>query len=132
MSHSDERVQIRNPADAATLFRPLLAAREQEHFVLALLNTKNEVLGVEVLYKGSLKSSAIRVGEVYREAVRRQAAAIVVAHNHPSGSTEPSPEDIRVTRDLRRAGELLDIELLDPLIVTNQSYVSLKERGLGF
>jgi DNA repair protein RadC len=79
-----------------------------------------------------LNSSVVRVAEVFREAIRCNAAAIIVAHNHPSGDPTPSPEDIRVTRDLRQAGTLLDIELLDHVIIGAQRYVSMKERGLGF
>jgi DNA repair protein RadC len=85
-----------------------------------------------LIYKGSLNQSQVRVGEVYREAVRRNCAAIIVAHNHPSGDPSPSPEDVSVTRDLVAAGKLLGIELLDHLVIGHQRWVSLRERGLGF
>jgi DNA repair protein RadC len=87
---------------------------------------------VETVYVGSLNASHIRVGEVFRDAVRRNCAAIIVVHNHPSGDPAPSPEDVAVTRQLVKAGALLDIEVLDHLIVGQQRYVSLRERGLGF
>lgn len=103
-------------------------------YIHSLLNTKNHVINNwrHSLYKGSLNSSVVRVAEVFREAIRCNAAAIIVAHNHPSGDPTPSPEDIRVTRDIRQAGTLLDIELLDHVIIGAQRYVSMKERGLGF
>ena len=74
----------------------------------------------------------IRIGEIFKDAIRINAAAIVVAHNHPSGIAEPSPEDIGVTKAIREAGKMLDIELLDHIVIGNPRWVSLKERGLGF
>ena len=130
--HKATQQQVRSPADAAQQLMPMLSHQEQEHLLVLLLNQKNYISDTIWLYKGSLNSSVVRIGEVFREAIRQQAAAVIVAHNHPSGSTEPSPEDIRVTRELRRTGELLDIELLDHPIIGKQSYTSMKERGLGF
>ncbi|MDQ4077249.1 MAG: DNA repair protein RadC [Chloroflexota bacterium] len=130
----EDRPQVKSPADAANLLMGDMAYFQQEHLRVILLDTKNFVLGNwrESLYKGSLNSSVVRVAEVFREAIRCNAAAIIVAHNHPSGDPTPSPEDIRVTRDIRQAGQLLDIELLDHVIIGAQRYVSMKERGLGF
>jgi DNA repair protein RadC len=85
-----------------------------------------------MLYRGTTNSAPIRVAEVFRDAVRTNAVGIVVAHNHPSGDPSPSPEDIRVTRDIRSAGALLDIELLDHIVVGDNRWISLKLRGLGF
>ncbi len=87
---------------------------------------------METVYVGSLNASYIRVAEVFREAVTRNCAAVIVAHNHPSGDPTPSPEDVAVTRQLVAAGKLLDIEVLDHLVVGMQRFVSLRERGLGF
>jgi DNA repair protein RadC len=124
---------IRSPADAAAILQPLLIGREQEYLVVLILNTRNGVIGEpREIYHGSLNSSLIRIGEVFRDAIRVNAAAIVVAHNHPSGIAEPSPEDIQVTKSIREAGKMLDIALLDHIIVGNPRWVSLKERGLGF
>jgi DNA repair protein RadC len=83
------------------------------------------------VYHGSLNTSLIRVGEVFREALKANAAAIIVAHNHPSGDPAPSPEDVAVTRALVEAGKLLDCAVLDHLVV-GQRWTSMKERGLGF
>jgi DNA repair protein RadC len=129
---SQDSVQIAGPADAARLLMGEMAFLEQEHLRVVLLNTKNRVLGVHEVYKGSVNASLVRVGEVYREAVRRNCPALIVAHNHPSGDPAPSPEDIHVTRQLADGGRLLDIELLDHLIIAAGRWVSLRERGLGF
>jgi DNA repair protein RadC len=128
----EERVAIRSPADVAQLLMAELAAMEQEHFQVLYLDTRNRVLGTDTLYIGSLNTSHIRVAEVFREAVKRNCAALIVAHNHPSGDPSPSPEDVAVTRQLIEAGQLLDIELLDHLVIGHQRFVSLRERGLAF
>ena len=99
---------------------------------LILLDTRNRVLSMPTLYVGSLNSSVVRVGELFRAAIRENAAALIVAHNHPSGDPSPSPEDVNVTRQLVRAGKLLDIDVLDHIVIGQQRFVSLKERGLGF
>lgn len=103
---------------------------EQEHLRVLLLNSRNQVLASPTLYQGSVHSAVVRVGEVFREAVRQNAAVIIVVHNHPSGDRTPSSEDIRLTRELVDAGALLDIELLDHLIIGGQQWLSLKEAGL--
>jgi len=128
----DERPQIRAPADAANLLMAEMSLLEQEHFKVLLLDTRNRVLAAVTVYIGSLNSSLIRIGEIFREAIRQNAAAIIVAHNHPSGDPAPSPEDVAVTRNIISAGKLLDIECLDHLVIGQQRFVSLKERGLGF
>lgn len=128
----DERLQVRSPADVANLLMMEMGALEQEQFRVLLLDTKNRVLAVRKLYDGSVNSSLIRVGEVFREAVRQNAPAIVAVHNHPSGDPTPSPEDVRVTEALIQGGKLLDIELVDHVIIGQQRFASLKERGLGF
>jgi DNA repair protein RadC len=126
------RPQITSPADAARLLMPEMARLEQEHLRVVLLDTRNRVIAIHEVYKGSLNMSMIRVGEVFREAIRRNSAAVIVAHNHPSGDPAPSPEDVNVTRQLVEAGKLLDIEVLDHLVIGHAQFVSLKERGLGF
>ena len=84
------------------------------------------------MYKGSLNSSQVRVGELFKEAIRRNAAAVILIHNHPSGDPEPSPDDVVVTRTIVEAGKLMDIKVLDHIVIGAGRYVSLKERGLGF
>ncbi len=129
----DERPVISSPADAANLLMYQMSALEQEYLYVILLDTRNRVLGKpQEIYHGSLNTSLIRAGEVFREAVKINAAGLIVAHNHPSGDPSPSPEDVAVTRTLVEAGKLLDIEVLDHLVIGRQRFVSLKERGLGF
>lgn len=128
-----QRLLIKSPADAAAIMQPLLMHRDQEYFYVLLLDTRNRVIGEPVqVYHGSLNTSLIRVGEVFRDAVKVNAAALVISHNHPSGDPSPSPEDVAVTRAIVEAGKLLDIECLDHIVVACAKFVSLKERGLGF
>lgn len=101
--------------------------------MVLLLDTRNRLIGEPVdLYHGSLNTSLIRIGEVFRHAIRANAAAILVAHNHPSGTPDPSPEDVAITRAIVQACRLLDVECLDHLIVGMGRFASLKSKGLGF
>ncbi len=127
-----ERPQVRSPADAANLVMSEMDLLEQEQLRVMLLDTKNRVLATPTVYKGSLNTSLIRVGEVFREAIKANCASLIVLHNHPSGDPTPSPEDVAVTAQIVEAGKLLDVEVLDHLIIGRQRFVSLKERGLGF
>jgi DNA repair protein RadC len=107
-------------------------ALDQEHLVVISLDAKNRVLSQETLYIGNVNTSIIRIAEIFRLAIRQNAPAIIISHNHPSGDPDPSPEDVRVTRQIVEAGKMLDIDVLDHLVIGHQRYVSLKERGLGF
>lgn len=128
----EERAVIQSPGDAAALLQYEMGALEQEHLRVVLLNTRNQVLDIVEVYRGSLNTSMVRVGEVFKPAVRSNAASIIVAHNHPSGDPTPSPDDIAVTRAIIESGKLLDIDVLDHIVIGQSSFVSLKERGLGF
>ncbi len=128
----EERPQVKSPADVADLLLLEMGALEQEEMRVLFLDTKSRVLGVSTIYMGSLHTAWLRVGELFREAVRRNCAAIIVVHNHPSGDPTPSPDDVEITQEIVKAGELLGIEVLDHLVIGSQRYVSLKERGLGF
>ena len=128
----EERWQIRAPSDAAHILMPRLGFQEQEHFAVLFLDTRNRVTDQETLYVGSLNTSLVRIAEVFRGAVRRNCAAVIVAHNHPSGDPTPSPEDVALTRRLVDAGKLLEVDVLDHLVIGNNRYVSLRERSLGF
>jgi DNA repair protein RadC len=99
---------------------------------VACLDTKNRLLKIAKVYRGSVNTAQIRVGEVFKDAVRLNATSVIIAHNHPSLDPTPSPEDILLTRQIVEAGKLLDIEALDHLVVAGGRYVSLRERGLGF
>lgn len=127
-----ERPVVKSPADAANLLMVEMGLLEQEHLRALILDSKNHVLKVHTIYVGSLNTAMVRVGELFREAIRINAAAIIVAHNHPSGDPTPSPEDVMVTRQIVEAGKLLNIDVLDHLVICQARWVSLKERGLGF
>ena len=127
-----ERPQVKSPADAANLLMLEMGLLEQEHLRVMLLDTRNRVLAVHTVYVGNLNTSVVRVGEIFRQAIKANAAALIVVHNHPSGDPTPSPEDVAVTELIVQAGRLLGIEVLDHLIIGQQRFVSLKDRGLGF
>jgi DNA repair protein RadC len=124
-------VTVKSPADAAQMLLPEMRGLEQEELWVLILDTRNHVLAVDKVYRGSLNTAIVRVGEIFREAIKRNAAAVIIAHSHPSGDPTPSPEDVRVTETIVQAGKLLDIETVDHLII-GDGYVSLRERGLGF
>ena len=127
-----DKPQVRSPADAANMLMAEMSLLSQEHLRTVLLDTRNRVLAIPTIYVGSLNSAQVRVGEVFREAIRANCASLIVVHNHPSGDPTPSPEDVQVTRMIVEAGSLLNIDVMDHLIIGRQRFVSLKERGLGF
>ena len=127
-----ERPIVASPRDAADLFMPRLSGLAQEELQVMLLNTRGRVLGMPTLYKGSLNSTVIRPAEIFRPAIIRNAAAIIVAHAHPSGDPTPSAEDIAITRELIPLGKGLDVTVQDHIIVGQNNYVSLRERGIDF
>ena len=129
---SEERPTISSPADAAALVQYDMGLLEKEHLKVILLDRRNHALDIVQIYEGSVNSSQVRIGEVFRPAIQRMASAIIVCHNHPSSDNTPSPDDVAVTRAMVQAGKLLDIDLLDHLILSLRGFVSLKERGLGF
>ena len=128
----EEKPRITSPADAANLVMSEMSFLDKEHLRLILMDTRNRVLGTPTIYIGSLNTSVIRIGELFRTAIKENAAAFIVAHNHPSGDPSPSPEDVSVTRKIVQAGELLNVDVLDHIVIGHNRFVSLKERGLGF
>lgn len=127
------RDQLTCPQDCADYFTRMgLPLCDQEEVWTASLDTKNRVLNLAKVYRGNVNSSIIRPGEILRDAVRLNATAVILAHNHPSSDPTPSPEDVQATRSLRQAAGLLGLDLLDHLIICPGRWVSLKERGLGF
>ncbi len=126
------RRQVKSPGDIADLLLLEMSHLDQEHLRTVLLDTKNRIQAISTVYIGSLNASMVRVGEVFKEAIRRNSAALIVAHNHPSGDATPSPEDVLVTREIVQAGKLLDVDILDHIVIGHGTWVSLRERGLGF
>jgi DNA repair protein RadC len=105
---------------------------EREELRVVLLNTRNVVIRLVTVYQGNVSSSLVRIAELFRDAVRLNASGLILAHNHPSGDTTPSPDDLRLTAEALAAGRLLDIQLLDHLIVAGDGFVSLRDRGIAF
>ena len=128
----DERARISSPEDIAALVSSEMAALDQEELRVVLLNTKNEVLKIVTVYRGSVNAAQIRVAEVFKEAIRQNVPSLVILHNHPSGDPTPSGDDVAVTRELVQAGRLLDIEVLDHLVIGDGRHTSLRRKGLGF
>ena len=125
----DDRYVIRSPEDGAKYVMNDMRFLTQEHFVTLYLNTKNQVMNKKTVFIGSLNASIVHPREVYKEALRRSAASIICIHNHPSGDPSPSREDIEVTKRLNECGRILGIDLLDHLIIGENKFVSLKEKG---
>ena len=128
----DNRSVIRSPRDIADLLMAEMAGLDQEHLRVVLLSTRNHVIGVHPVYVGTVNTSMVRPAEVVRPAVRENAPAIVVVHNHPSGDPVPSSQDAEITTRIVAAAKLLGVEVVDHIIVAHQGFVSLKEKGLGF
>lgn len=126
---TDDRYVIRSPEDGAKYVMNDMRFLSQEHFVCLYLNTKNQVLHKQTIFIGSLNASIVHPREVFKEAFRRSAASIICLHNHPSGDPSPSREDIEVTKRLAECGKIIGIELLDHLIIGENKFVSLKEKG---
>ncbi|MGG5254896.1 RadC family protein [Neobacillus sp. SM06] len=124
-----DRYVIRSPEDGAKYVMDEMRFLSQEHFVCLYLNTKNQVLHKHTVFIGSLNASIVHPREVYREALKRSAASIICLHNHPSGDPTPSREDIEVTRRLSESGKIIGVDLLDHLIIGENKFVSLKEKG---
>ena len=128
---STTRNIVRSPRDVSGLVMEDMRYLDREQFRIVLLDAKNHVLGVRIVSVGSLSSSIVHPREIFKEAIARSAAAIILVHNHPSGDPTPSQEDLEVTRRLVEAGRLLGIEVLDHVVVGDNRYVSFKEKGIS-
>jgi DNA repair protein RadC len=128
-----ERERIRGPADVAALLMAEMGYLQQEQLRVVCLDSKNRLQTVHMVYQGSLNTSLIRIGEIFKEPLRLNSAAVIICHNHPSGQSDPaSPEDVLVTREIVAAGKLLDVDVLDHIILGHGNWLSLRERKLGF
>ncbi|MCX6013179.1 MAG: DNA repair protein RadC [Chloroflexi bacterium] len=126
----DERPVVKSPDDVAYLLLAEMSYLDQEHLKVVLLNTKNQVTSISEIYKGSVNTSYVRISEVFRNAIKDNCPAIIIVHNHPSGDPTPSEEDIKITGQIVEAGKLLNIEVLDHIIIGQQKYISLKQKGI--
>lgn len=124
--------EINSPQAVADLIRYDLAPLDHEELWVILLDTRNRFIEKDQIYVGSVNSSQVRVGEVFKNAVRKNLPNLIVVHNHPSGDPTPSPEDLALTKALVQAGKLLDIHVLDHLIIAGNSWLSLKSKGVVF
>jgi len=125
------RQVVRSAADAAAVCAPMRRL-DREHFRVILLNTRHEILDIVDVSVGGLASAPVHPREVFKEAIRRSAAAVILVHNHPSGHPEPSRDDLLITEQLRAAGRLVGIEVLDHLIIGERTFTSLREQRQGF
>ena len=128
----EARTIINTPRDVYNFVGADMGYRDQEHLRVLLMSTKSEVIAVREIYKGTVNSASVRVAEVLRPAIRENCPSIIVVHNHPSGDPAPSGPDVIITRQIKQAAELMDIELLDHVVIGGRAFVSMKERGLGF
>ncbi len=125
-----DRIQVSTPADVAGVLQEYFRDKDREEFLIVLLNTANVIIGLSQISVGGLAVSVVEPRQVFKVAVLANAAAVIAAHNHPSGNPEPSREDIRITRQLVEAGQLMGIPVHDHLIIAGATYTSLAERGL--
>ena len=129
----EERPTISSPHDVARLVQYEMMGLPQEHLWVLLLNTKNQVTSIQKIYQGTLNSSTVRIAELFKAAITKNAAGVILVHNHPSGDPSPSAEDIRLTRAVVEAGKLLDIEVLDHIVIGfADQFTSLKQKKMGF
>lgn len=124
-----DKFHFGNAREGAAFLMPRLRYANREQFIVVLLNSKNKVIGTELISEGSLTSSVVHPREVYKPAILQHAAAIVAAHNHPSGDPSPSEEDVELTELLADAGKVLGIPLVDHLIIGDGDYYSFQENG---
>jgi DNA repair protein RadC len=124
------KVVIKTPEDVLGQIKGRLKDKKKEHFITLLLDTRNQLIGVTTISIGSLDSSIVHPREVFKEAISASSASVIFVHNHPSGDPQPSEDDIKLTKRLVEAGEIMGIEILDHIIVANEAHVSMKAKGL--
>lgn len=122
--------KISGPSDVHLILKDYIGDSDREHFVIIMLDTKNQINAIHTVSTGTLNSSLVHPREVFKVAILKNSASIILAHNHPSSSTIPSKEDVNITKRLVECGELLGIKILDHVIVSEDSYTSFKEMDL--
>jgi DNA repair protein RadC len=128
-----ENLQLRpvtSPGDIVELIKSKIINYSREQFLVVSFDTRNRILGTDSISTGTLTASLVHPRETFESAIRKHAASIIISHNHPSGDTEPSEEDMKITKRLSEAGKVMGIEVLDHIIVTKNGYFSFKEKGM--
>ncbi len=123
-------IKVTSPKDLADLLMGEMNELNQEILKVILLSTKNTIIGIKDIFKGSLNTSVVHPREIYKEAINKNSASIIICHNHPSGDPTPSKEDINITLRVKECGNIIGIQLIDHIIIGNNKFISLKERGL--
>jgi DNA repair protein RadC len=129
-AQAGKKTAVKTPEDVMGLLGGRLRDKKKEYFLALLLDTRNQLIKIAEISVGSLDSSIVHPREVFKEAISASAAAVIFAHNHPSGDTQASPDDIKLTKRLAEAGEVLGIDVLDHIIIGGKNYSSLKREGL--
>lgn len=129
-SDKDRKTTVKSPEDAIKSVKNQLKGKKKEHFLVLSLDTRNHLINTQTISIGSLDSSIVHPREVFKEAISSTAASVIFAHNHPSGDPTPSEDDIKLTKRLVEAGEILGIEVLDHIIICDKDYISMKSRNL--
>jgi DNA repair protein RadC len=129
-TEAEDKPIVKTPEDVVNLVRSRLKGKKKEHFLALLLDTRNRLIKVAEIAIGSLDASIVHPREVFKEAISASAASVIFAHNHPSGITEASEDDIKLTKRLVKAGEIVGIDVLDHIIIGDKDYLSLKREGL--
>jgi len=130
LHYKDEK--ITNPSVAYSLVKKHIRAYRKEHFFVVSLDSRNRILGIDEISIGTLEASIVHPRETFESAIKRHAAKIIIAHNHPSDDPEPSEDDIGITTRLKEAGLIMGIELIDHIVICKNSFFSFKEKGLIF
>jgi len=125
-----KKYDIKNPSEVVKTIRALIKDKAKEHFKLIILDSRNKIIEITNISIGTLNANLAHPREIFKDAITRNAASIILAHNHPSGDPEPSEEDLKITKQLTEAGKILGIDVLDHIIIAKNSYISFKEKGL--
>lgn len=128
--NNQDKNLIERPEDVSNLLMPELRFSSQEIFKIILINMRNQIIAIPCISKGGLTNSVVHPREVFREAIKRSSAAIILVHNHPSGSPDPSQEDINITKRLIKTGKIVGIEVLDHIVIGDGNFISMREKGL--
>ncbi len=129
-SEPGKKLSVKTPDEMVSLVKGRLRGKKKEHFLMLLLDTRGQLIKISEISVGSLDTSIVHPREVFKEAISASAASVIFVHNHPSGDPEPSEDDIKLTKRLAQAGEIVGIDVLDHIIICDKDFLSLKSKGL--